>query len=316
MIAIYYKSGTNILKSVDKEDLGTIPTSDIVWIDLNFPRQDEQQLVEEIMHVNLHNRQQAEEIEISSKYIELENAIIINSSFLVESDAYLKNETVTFILKDNWLITYRNADLKAFKDTVKKFKANMQSYYNGFHFLVSLFEHKIDLNADLLEDLSKEITSISKTISLGDNLDESLLLKINNYQERTMVLRENIIDKQRIVSAMLRSEAYPTEVYNKLRILIKDISSILDHSSFNFERLEYIQNTFLGLVDLQQNKIIKIFTVVSVIFLPPTLIASVYGMNFHKMPELDWEMGYPFAIFLMVLSSVTTLLVFRRKRWL
>lgn len=316
MITIYYKSGNSIRKSTEKNDLHKLPFNTIVWIDLNFPKEDEQKTVEEVMKVNLHNRQQAEEIELSSKFIELESEIIINSSFLVETDGYLKNETVTFIVKDNWLITYRSADLKAFKDTVKKFKANMQAYFNGFHFLISLFEHKIDLNADLLEDLSKEITNISKSISLGDRLDETLLLKINTFQEQTMVLRENIIDKQRIVSAMLRSEVIPAEVDKKLRILIKDISSILDHSSFNFERLEYLQNTFLGLVDLQQNKIIKIFTVVSVIFLPPTLIASIYGMNFRVFPELEWKLGYPFAILLMIISSAGTLLVFRRNRWL
>ena len=131
-----------------------------------------------------------------------------------------------------------------------------------------------------------------------------------------MLLRENIFDKQRVVSAMLRSERFQKNEYEKLRIVIKDINSLLEHTNFNFERLEYLQNTFLGLVNIEQNKTIKIFTVVSVIFMPPTLIASIYGMNFDIMPELHWAHGYIFAIFLMALSSFVTLFIFKRRGWL
>ena len=101
-----------------------------------------------------------------------------------------------------------------------------------------------------------------------------------------------------------------------MRIMIKDVGSLLDHTSFNFERLEFLQNSFLGLVDIEQNRIIKIFTVVTVIFMPPTVIASAYGMNFKHMPEIDKVWGYPFALIMMLLSSVLTLLFFRRKKWL
>ena len=131
-----------------------------------------------------------------------------------------------------------------------------------------------------------------------------------------MALRENIFDKQRVISSMLRSDKFEKLEQDKLRIIIKDINSLLEHTAFNFERLEYLQDTLLGLINIEQNKIIKIFTVASVIFMPPTLIASIYGMNFQIMPELEWEMGYVFALILMVLSSATTLFVFRRKGWL
>jgi magnesium transporter len=115
---------------------------------------------------------------------------------------------------------------------------------------------------------------------------------------------------------MLKSEFFPPECNQRLRIIIKDINSLLYHSEFGFERLEYLQNTFLGLLNIEQNKIIKIFTVASVVFMPPTLIASLYGMNFKIMPELNWEFGYPFAILLMVLSVAITLGIFRSKKWI
>lgn len=98
--------------------------------------------------------------------------------------------------------------------------------------------------------------------------------------------------------------------------MIKDINSLIDYTTFNFERLDYLQNTFLGLLNIEQNKVIKIFTIMSVIFLPPTLIASIYGMNFRFMPELQWEFGYPFAVFLMVFSALLPLFIFKKKGWL
>src|SRR5690554_3511003 len=131
-----------------------------------------------------------------------------------------------------------------------------------------------------------------------------------------MLLRENIIDKQRVISSMLRSEFIATELHPKLTIIIKDINSLIEHVKFSFDRLDYLQDTFLGYVNIEQNKIIKIFTIVSVIFMPPTLIASVYGMNFSFMPELSAKYGYPISIGLMIFSSLIILYFFKKKGWL
>lgn len=182
--------------------------------------------------------------------------------------------------------------------------------------MLSIFESRIDMDADLIENISKEISSISRSLGIKKKAEEGALLRISEYQELTMLLRENIFDKQRVLSSMLRSEKFDRQEQDKQRIILKDIHSLLEHTAFNFERLEYLQDTFLGLVNIEQNKIIKIFTVASVIFMPPTLIASIYGMNFTGMPELNWSAGYPFAISLMVLSSIITLVFFRRKGWL
>ena len=130
-----------------------------------------------------------------------------------------------------------------------------------------------------------------------------------------MKIRENIVDKSRVCSNILRSELFPTDAKAKLSIVIKDINSLFEHTRFSFDRLEYLQDAFLGLINLQQNKITKTFTIVSVIFMPPTLVASIYGMNFN-MPELGWEHGYLYALGLMVICVVVILLFFRWKKWL
>ncbi|MDQ7055157.1 MAG: CorA family divalent cation transporter [Persephonella sp.] len=131
-----------------------------------------------------------------------------------------------------------------------------------------------------------------------------------------MTIRENLIDKQRILSSLLKSYKVPKEVREELRIMIKDVNSLIEYTTFNFERLDYLQNTFLGLLNIQQNQVIKIFTIMSVIFLPPTLIASIYGMNFHFMPELDWKYGYPFASYPYDNICIDTSDSFQEKGWL
>ena len=140
-----------------------------------------------------------------------------------------------------------------------------------------------------------------------------------------MVLRENIFDRQRILSSILRSERFPNDIYPRLQLMIKDVNSLINHADFSFQRLDYIQDSALGLINIEQNEIVKIFSVAAVIFLPATLIASIYGMNFKFMPELDWvytvgdvtlPLGYIFAIGLMILASGMTIWYFRYKKWL
>jgi magnesium transporter len=151
-------------------------------------------------------------------------------------------------------------------------------------------------------------------LSLNTTNEEELLIKVNSYQETMMMLRESFIDKQRVVSSLLKSNHFTND--NRLKFLMKDINTMLQSINFIFARLEYLQNTLLGMINMQQNKTIKIFTIVSVIFMPPTLIASIYGMNFKLMPELEWQLGYPFAILIIIGSSLLTLFVFKRNKWL
>lgn len=287
---------------------------DIIWIDLIDPTAEEKGKVEEAFNVELFTSQESEEIESSSKFSESESEIGINMNFLRSEKGNYFNEPVSFILKDNFLITQRDYDYKTFTDTYQK--TRFVKPKNGIEIFLAILEIRIDFDADLIENITDKITKIGKDLVKDDDPERELLLQISAFQESTIAIRENIVEKQRILSASLKSNFFLRENYQMLQVMIKDIGSLLDHTSFNFERLEFMQNTFLGLVDMEQNRIIKIFTVVTVIFMPPTLIASMYGMNFQFMPELDELWGYPFALILMVLSSIFTLLFFKRKKWL
>ena len=158
-----------------------------------------------------------------------------------------------------------------------------------------------------------------------DSIDKAVIHRINALQENTMVLRENIFDRQRILSSILKSERFPNDVYPRLQLMLKDVNSLINHADFSFQRLDYIQDSALGLINIEQNEIVKIFSVAAVIFLPATLIASIYGMNFRSMPELEWTLeigdytlplGYLFAIGLMLLFSGATFWFFKYKKWL
>jgi magnesium transporter len=289
-----------------------------VWIDLQDPTQDEIKEVEKFYDIKFPTRQQQEEIETSSRYLENSGIIKINSTFIniIPHSGKLEENEISFIVTDKILFSLRYFDSKVIYETVKKIKQFPVIFTNPSKIFIAILEARIDFDADLVESVSKYIAEISRKITHSHNLDEVMILKISECQDLTMSLREALFDKQRVISSLHRNEDLMVESYHRLRIIIKDINSLIEHANFNFTRLEYLQHSFVGLINIEQNKVIKIFTVASLVFMPPTLIASIYGMNFKMMPELDWGIGYPIALFLMAISSVIPLAIFKKKKWL
>ena len=311
-LRIFYRDGQRVKISKTLDILKHIEKKDIVWIDLIDVAVEVESELEQFLKIYIQEDDEMEEIEISSRYIQTEDSIVANSNFLLDS---FQSEPVSFILKNGILVSARDVELKSFNETVKKIFVNTRSFPTGYHVLVTLLETRVEYDADMIEDTTEQITNLSKTMSTNsDDLDEDILIQIKDLQEKVMILRQNIIDKQRVVSNILKCNFFPEELRPRLTMIIKDINSLFEYTRFGFDRLDYLQDTFLGLVNIQQNKIVKIFTIVSVIFLPPTLIASMYGMNFDFMPELHWQYGYPFAILLMIGFAGAVLLYFRWKK--
>jgi magnesium transporter len=317
MLRIYYKKDKRLAKESDISLLRTIPLNDLVWVDLQNSTVEEKMTIETYFDIKYSSVEESSEIESSSRFNELDDELIINSNFLSLKQQDFDYCPVSIILEKGILFTYRDDDLKTFGESVKKIKSNPGSFTNGYHILLTILETGIEQDADIIEGLAKDIADLNKKLTLNrKRSDGEILLKIASFQNYNILMRENIVDKQRLVSSLMKSSLFPEEYMNVLRIMIKDIGSLIEHNKFAFERLEYLQDTFMGLVNIEQNRIIKIFTVATVAFMPPTLIASVYGMNFKIMPELGWDYGYLFAITLMVLSSVLTLIFFKKKNWL
>ena len=327
MITIYLKQYNKIIRNADTELFDDLGFDDILWIDMVQPTIKEQKAVENFMEISLQTKQQVEEIESTSKYSEHENAIISNSNFFVPTGDSFEVEPVSFILSNEGvLVSVRQADMRTFREAEKRLQMNYRSFSTGYHILISLLEVRIDFDADLVEMVGRQVSSLSKGINKEDSIDKAVIHRINTLQERTMILRENIFDRQRILSGILRSERFPNDIYPRLQLMIKDVNSLISHTDFSFQRLDYIQDSALGLINIEQNEVVKIFSVAAVVFMPATLVASIYGMNFRIMPELEWSytlpngwelpLGYIFALGLMVLASGLTMGYFRYKKWL
>ncbi len=316
MLTIYLKQYNKIVRNADLKLFDELGYDDILWIDLLSPTIKEQKAVENFMEISLQSRQQVEEIESTSKYSETENAIFSNANFFVATEDGFSVEPVSFIVSEGVLITVRNAEFRTFNETSKRLQMNYRAYPTGYHLMISILEVRIDADADLVESVAKQIARLSKDISQSDSVDKEAIKRINSLQENTMLIRENIFDRQRILSGILRSERFPNDVYPRLQLMIKDVNSLINHADFSFERLDYLQDTALGLINIEQSNTTKIFTVASVFFMPATLIASIYGMNFDSMPELHLRFGYLYAIGLMLLVSLLVSLYFKHKKWL
>ena len=316
MVIIYYKTPEKTTRSSDIKLLDQLNKESIIWIDLIDPSGDEKRRVEELLDTDLQSRSQAEEIESSSRYSETESEIFANTNFLISQPDSFTYETVSFtITNDGILATLHNSDLRTLSEIGKKIQLSHKANTTGYHLMVTILENRIDLDADMVEGIAKEISYLSKQINLGNKVSEEMLLDISQLQENTMVIRENIIDKQRVVSNILRSSKFPDDVYPILNVLIKDVNSLVNHTDFSFSRLEYLQNTIIGLINIEQSKIIKVFTVVTVFFMPPTLIASMYGMNLW-LPLVDENEGWDLIISaaIMIVSVVITFFFFKRRK--
>lgn len=321
MLSIFYRENGKILLSQSEKDFPQIKLEDTVWIDLVNPTGEEKRAVEAFMGTEIQSRAQAEEIESSSRYFESDDAIFANTNFLTPGQDEYMMQAVSFTIVDDTLATLREVPLRSFTELQRRLQVNPKQYPSGFSVFASILDQRVDLDADMIELLSKEISQYAKRINEEEDIDQELLLDISQMQENTMVVRENVVDKQRLISNLMRSTKVPRNLENRLNVLLQDISSLLNHTNFCFERLEYLQDTVLGLINLEQNKIMKVFTVVSVFLMPPTLIAGFYGMNV-RLPMINADdpnanfWNWVIILGVMALSCIAIWIIFKRKKLL
>jgi magnesium transporter len=315
MIDIFYRSNGKVLLSQSVADFTALKHEDVIWIDLFSPNGDEKRAAEAFLNTEIQSRAQAEEIESSSRFSETDTAIFANTNFLIPGPEEYTMEAVSFTLVGNVLATLRDVPLRSFTDLQRKLQAVPRLFPNGYWVFVSIMDQRVDLDADMIELMSKEIAMYSKRVNQQEDINEDLLLDINQLQDNTMLVRENIVDKQRLISNMMKSDKYPVELEPRFNVLLQDISSLINHSNFSFERLEYLQDTVVGLINLEQNKIMKIFTLISLLLMPPTLVASFYGMNV-SLPLAEGPFSWMLILGVMLLSILIILVLFKKRRLL
>lgn len=327
MITVFYKNHIGTSKVLTPAELTNTPLCDLLWIDLSDPTPEEQKVTEEIASTVFLTRQKASEIETTSKYHETPDDIFININNYIDKGKNYETEPISFIIsKKGVLVSYHRMDLLAIVDMAQRMRLRPEENDSDYGVFMTVLEGIIDYEADMEELLTREISRLSKVITSSNNIDKAILHRINELQEKTTALREDVYDMERVLSNVNRSKQFPQNSVPRISLMIKDAESLINHGDVSFARLDYLQDTAMGLINIQQNEIVKILSVAAVIFMPPTLIASIYGMNFKLMPELDWvwplqngwivPAGYIFAIILMVAVTLLTYWFFRFKKWL
>jgi magnesium transporter len=288
---------------------------DVLWIDLLDPTGEEKRATERFLGTEIQSRAQAEEIESSSRFSESDTAIFANTNYLTPSDDEYISSPVSFILVGNTLTTLREVPLRSITSLQQKLCAKPTLFPGGWSVFVAMLDQRVDLDADMVEILGKDTARFTKRINQQEDINEDFLLDINQLQENTMVVRENVVDKQRLISNILKSDRYPASLEPRLNVLLQDIASLINHANFNFERLEYLQDTVLGLINLDQNRIMKIFTIISLLIMPATLVASFYGMNV-KLPLDGLNLAWLLIIGVMALLAFALWFAFKKKKML
>jgi len=293
--------------------------SDSLWVDLVEPEESERDRVQLELGQSLATRPELEDIESSARFFEDEDGLHIHSFFFFEdAEDHAGNSTVAFTIREGRLYTLRERELPAFRLYRMRARKQLMVDGNPFELLLDLFETKIEQLADEIENIYSDLEKLSRVIMEGRQGAEydAALSTLAEQEDIGWKVRLCLMDTQRALNFLLRKARLPVSQLEQAREILRDIESLLPHNESLFQKVNFLMQAAMGFISIEQNRIIKIFSVVSVVFLPPTLVASSYGMNFEFMPELTWSFGYPSAIILMMLAGLAPYLYFKRRNWL
>ena len=288
-----------------------------LWVDLLNPGDQERRWVTESYGQSLPTPESIVEIEASSRFFEEGGRLHLRSYFLQEEPDNPRNLTVAFILDGKRLITIRDQNMATFDTFQERAARSPNLVTDPTAIFLRLFETKVDRLADLLEALHAELESLGDQILRTDKRDlEDIMARLARAQNINDKTRLSLRDKQRSLSFLQRARQCPAEAAPLLHEILDDIESLSAHSTFLFEKMEFLMDATLGLINIEQNKIIKICSSAAGVCRPPTLVASIYGMNFQRMPELSWDYGSQLSLLSMVLAGAGVYWYFKRKGWL
>lgn len=292
-----------------------------IWVDLTDTNDEERAWIKSIYHVTLPGEDEVKDIEASARYYEAENGDLhLRTDFLIdEEEGPSRSVTVAFILTKSMLFSVHNDDLPIFRLVRMRARSRPGSIEDYKDVLLDLYATDAEYSADALEGIYQNLEVVSRRVLQKEFTDQDAAAALNAIAQEEDLngrIRRNMMDTRRAVSFLMRGRLLNADQFEESRQILRDIESLDGHTSFLFDKINFLMDATVGFININQNKIIKIFSVASVAFLPPTLIASIYGMNFKILPELDWSLGYPFALALMIASAITPFWYFRRRGWL
>ncbi len=299
-----------------------------VWVDLESPTVEEKRWIKQYYGLQIPEDAMDEDIEESARFYEEDNGELhIRSDFLIADEdeprtvrcAFILNQHNTDLKSRGVLFSIHDEDVPVFRLLRMRARRAPGLIEDAKEVLLKLFDADAEYSADTLEGIYDELEKASKLVLSGDVTDElagEVLGAIARQEDLNGRIRRNVMDTRRAVSFMMRSKMLNAEQFEEARQILRDIDSLDSHTAFLFDKINFLMDATVGFININQNKIIKIFSVASVALLPPTLIASLYGMDFEYMPELRQVWGYPYALALMVASAVVPMWYFRRRGWL
>ena len=299
-----------------------------IWVDLENPTVEEKRWIKQHYGLSIPEDAMDEDIEESARFYEEDNGDLhIRSDFLIDDNEQPRSVRVAFILNltnsdlksKGVLFSIHDEDVPVFRLLRMRARRAPGLIEDAKEVLLALFDGDAEYSADTLENIYDELEKVSKQVLAGDVTDTragEVLGAIARQEDLNGRIRRNVMDTRRAVSFMMRSKMLNSNQFEEARQILRDIESLDSHTAFLFDKINFLMDATVGFININQNKIIKIFSVASVALLPPTLIASIYGMNFKFMPELDWELGYPYVLALMVASAVGPMLYSRKRGWL
>lgn len=304
---------------------GALP-SDCTWIDLLRPTRDEERIVEQHLGLEVPTHEDMLEIEASSRLYRDDDALYMTATLLTNTESVMPEAMpVSFVLVRGTLVTIRYGEPRPLETYAARIERHAGQARSGEALLIGLLETIVDRAADILERLALDIEALSREVFEHQSRNRAaarelreILQNIGHRGDLNGKARESLLSLRRVLVFLLPGLApdhVPRELRIRLKTVTRDLDSLTDHASFLSGKINFVLEATLGMINIEQNAIIKIFSVAAVMFLPPTLIASIYGMNFDAMPELGWPWGYPFALGLMVVSAVVPYLAFRRRGW-
>jgi magnesium transporter len=287
------------------------------WIDAHDPSDLERDDLQAFLRIDLPESDDVEEIESSARYFADPIGVHVRSLFLAQSEGRHHTVTVAFILQKERLITLREGALADFRLLRMRARRGQVEAHSPQELLVTIFEQKVENLADNLEDIHRKLEDVSYLVLEEIDSDlENAIDQLAKLEDSNGKIRLCLMDTQRSIAFLQRHLRHQPELQEIAREIMRDVDTLMTHTTFLFDKINFLMDSTQGFINIAQNKIIKIFSIAAVVFLPPTLVASIYGMNFQFMPELNMQMGYPGALLLMVLSGIAPYWIFKRKGWL
>ena len=315
MLRMFKIQGTTLREESIQDENKKVVMDNAIWIDAHEPSEEE---LNTYLRAELPESDDVDEIEFSARYFQDSAGLHVHSLFLAPGESGRHNTaTVAFILQEKRLLSVRDGDLADFRLLRMRARRGQVQVVSAQDLLITMFEQKVENLADALEDIHRKLEDVSHMVLEDNDAElEDAIDRLAKLEDSNGKIRLCLMDTQRSISFLQRHLREHFQLQETAREIKRDVDTLMSHTAFLFDKINFLMDSTQGFINIEQNQIIKTFSIAAVVFLPPTVVASIYGMNFDFMPELHWRYGYLWALLIMLLAGAAPYWYFKRKDWL